>query len=82
MFQQEMLRFPKLHERIIDVVTNLLRRRLPPTNAMVSTAIVTVDSRIDMYMYIYLGLYSYKLEKAKYQTVIKSNFKIVATECT
>lgn len=33
--QQEMLRFPKLHERIVDVVTNLLRRRLPPTNAMV-----------------------------------------------
>lgn len=33
--QQEMLRFPKLHDRIVDVVTNLLRRRLPPTNAMV-----------------------------------------------
>ena len=33
--QQEMLRFPKLHERIMDVVTQLLRRRLPPTNAMV-----------------------------------------------
>ena len=33
--QQEMLRFPQLHERIIDVVTQLLRRRLPPTNSMV-----------------------------------------------
>ena len=34
--QQEMLRFPKLHERIVDVVTSLLRRRLPVTNSMVS----------------------------------------------
>lgn len=34
--QQEMLRFPKLHERIVDVVTQLLRRRLPTTNSMVS----------------------------------------------
>ena len=33
--QQEMLRFPKLHERIVDVVTGLLRQRLPPTNTMV-----------------------------------------------
>ena len=33
--QQELLRFPKLHEKIIDVVTTLLRRRLPPTNTMV-----------------------------------------------
>ena len=33
--QQEMLRFPKLHEKTIDVVTQLLRKRLPPTNAMV-----------------------------------------------
>lgn len=33
--QQEMLRFPKLHERIVDVVTTLLRQRLPPTNTMV-----------------------------------------------
>lgn len=35
--QQEMLRFPKLHERIVDVVTHLLRRRLPTTNTMVMT---------------------------------------------
>lgn len=33
--QQEMLRFPALHERIVDVVTQLLRRRLPATNTMV-----------------------------------------------
>uniref|UniRef100_T1KXA1 GED domain-containing protein n=1 Tax=Tetranychus urticae TaxID=32264 RepID=T1KXA1_TETUR len=33
--QQELLRFPKLHEKIIDAVTTLLRRRLPPTNTMV-----------------------------------------------
>ncbi|CAL7946650.1 unnamed protein product [Xylocopa violacea] len=37
--QQEMLRFPKLHERIIDVVTHLLRRRLPPTNQMVENLV-------------------------------------------
>ena len=34
--QQEMLRFPKLHEKIVDVVTALLRQRLPPTTAMVA----------------------------------------------
>ncbi|OWF42330.1 dynamin-1-like protein [Mizuhopecten yessoensis] len=37
--QQEMLRFPKLHEKIIDVVTQLLRRRLPPTNSMVENIV-------------------------------------------
>ncbi|XP_065201826.1 dynamin-1-like protein [Planococcus citri] len=37
--QQEMLRFPKLHEKIIDVVTHLLRRRLPPTNSMVENLV-------------------------------------------
>ena len=34
-WQQEMLRFPKVHERIVDVITSLLRRRLPITNSMV-----------------------------------------------
>jgi len=34
--QQEMIRFPKLHENIVDVVTQLLRRRLPTTNKMVN----------------------------------------------
>jgi len=37
--QQEMLRFPKLHEKIIDVVTNLLRSRLVPTNNMVENIV-------------------------------------------
>lgn len=37
--QQEMLRFPKLHEKIVDVVTQLLRRRLPTTNAMVENLV-------------------------------------------
>ncbi|KAL7297724.1 dynamin-1-like protein isoform X1 [Trichogramma pretiosum] len=37
--QQEMLRFPKLHERIVDVVTQLLRRRLPTTNQMVENIV-------------------------------------------
>ncbi|XP_065091234.1 dynamin-1-like protein [Ochlerotatus camptorhynchus] len=37
--QQEMLRFPKLHEKIIDVVTQLLRRRLPTTNVMVENLV-------------------------------------------
>lgn len=37
--QQEMLRFPKLHEKIVDVVTHLLRRRLPNTNSMVENIV-------------------------------------------
>lgn len=37
--QQEMLRFPKLHEKIVDVVTLLLRRRLPNTNSMVENIV-------------------------------------------
>lgn len=37
--QQEMLRFPKVHESIIDVVTHLLRRRLPITNDMVENLV-------------------------------------------
>ncbi|KAM3833044.1 dynamin-1-like protein isoform 2-T2 [Vipera latastei] len=32
---QELLRFPKLHDAIVEVVTSLLRRRLPITNEMV-----------------------------------------------
>lgn len=34
-----MLRFPKLYERIVDVVTQLLRRRLPTTNIMVENLV-------------------------------------------
>lgn len=32
-------RFPKLHEKIVDVVTQLLRRRLPNTNSMVENIV-------------------------------------------
>ena len=38
-FTQSYVRFPKLHEKIIDVVTNLLRSRLVPTNAMVENIV-------------------------------------------
>ncbi len=34
-----MYRFPNLHERIVDVVTSLLRRRLQPTNEMVTNLV-------------------------------------------
>lgn len=37
--QQELLRFPKLHESIVEVVTNMLRQRLPATNAMVENLV-------------------------------------------
>ncbi|XP_039745832.1 dynamin-1-like protein isoform X4 [Pararge aegeria] len=37
--QQEMQRFPRLHQRIVDVVTLLLRTRLPATNAMVENLV-------------------------------------------
>merc|ERR1711899_443316 len=45
--QREMLRFPKLHEKIIDVVTNLLRSRLPPTNAMVENIVAIEQAYIN-----------------------------------
>ncbi|TRY78211.1 hypothetical protein TCAL_14445 [Tigriopus californicus] len=45
--QQEMLRFPRLHEKIIDVVTNLLRSRLPPTNTMVENLVAIELSYIN-----------------------------------
>ena len=38
-FQQEFIRFPRLHEKIVDVVTHLLRRRLPETNRMVENLV-------------------------------------------
>ncbi|XP_050306609.1 dynamin-1-like protein isoform X2 [Anthonomus grandis grandis] len=37
--QQEMLRFPKLYDSIVDVVTQVLRRRLPTTNTMVENLV-------------------------------------------
>ncbi|KAM3867957.1 dynamin-1-like protein isoform 2-T2 [Diretmus argenteus] len=36
---QELLRFPKLHDSIVEVVTGLLRKRLPITNEMVHNLI-------------------------------------------
>lgn len=45
--QQEMLRFTNLHEKIIDVVTSLLRRRLPATNAMVENLVAIELSYIN-----------------------------------
>lgn len=33
---KELLRFPKLHDSIVEVVTGLLRKRLPITNEMVT----------------------------------------------
>ena len=38
-FYFQCCRFPKLHEKIIDVVTNLLRSRLMPTNTMVENIV-------------------------------------------
>lgn len=38
-FQQEFIRFPRLHEKIVDVMTHLLRRRLPETNRMVENLV-------------------------------------------
>lgn len=45
--QQELMRFSKLHERIVDVVTQLLRTRLPPTNAMVENLVAIELSYIN-----------------------------------
>ena len=39
LLQQELIRFPKLHEKLMDVVTILLRRRLPATNQMVQNLV-------------------------------------------
>uniref|UniRef100_A0A8C9WJ51 Dynamin-1-like protein n=1 Tax=Scleropages formosus TaxID=113540 RepID=A0A8C9WJ51_SCLFO len=36
---QELLRFPKLHDSIVEVVTSLLRKRLPVTNQMVQNLV-------------------------------------------
>lgn len=41
---QELLRFPKLHDRVVEVVTSLLRRRLPTTNNMVSAGLLIKEN--------------------------------------
>ncbi|RWS03366.1 dynamin-1-like protein [Dinothrombium tinctorium] len=45
--QQEMQRFSKLHDKIIEVVTNLLRKRLPATNQMVENLVAIELSYIN-----------------------------------
>ena len=35
----EVKRFPHLHDRVVEVVTNLLLQRLPSTNEMVTSSI-------------------------------------------
>lgn len=50
--QQEMLRFPRLHQRIVDVVTQLLRTRLPTTNSMVITVLSLNIFRIFVSIFI------------------------------
>uniref|UniRef100_A0A8C5G583 Dynamin-1-like protein n=1 Tax=Gouania willdenowi TaxID=441366 RepID=A0A8C5G583_GOUWI len=44
---QELLRFPKLLDAIVDVVTSLLRRRLPVTNEMVHNLVAIELSYIN-----------------------------------
>ena len=39
---QELLWFPKLHHSIVEVVTSLLRKRLPITNDMVRQFIFVI----------------------------------------
>lgn len=43
----EVKRFPQLHERIVEVVTNLLLRRLPSTNEMVENLVAIELSYIN-----------------------------------
>jgi dynamin 1-like protein len=44
---EQMMRFPKLHEKIVDVVTLLLRRCLPVTNEMVRNLVAIELSYIN-----------------------------------
>lgn len=45
---QELLRFPKLHDAIVEVVTSLLRRRLPVTNDMVRVLLITGEHSVEV----------------------------------
>lgn len=62
-----MLRFPKLYEKIVDVVTQLLRRRLPTTNVMVEN-LVAIELA-----YINTKHPDFYKEIAMVPTMIKSN---------
>lgn len=44
---KELLRFPKLHDSIVEVVTGLLRKRLPITNEMVIHGLAKMISYIN-----------------------------------
>ena len=39
----EVKRFPRLYDRVIEVITNLLERRLVPTNEMVIIDVTCFD---------------------------------------
>lgn len=68
-----MLRFPKLHEKIIDVVTHLLRRRLPPTNVMVENLVYIELSYINTKHPDFHDAYLVgSLNKSKEDSIIKS----------
>lgn len=74
-----MLRFPKLYERIVDVVTQLLRRRLPTTNQMVENLVAIELAYIntkhpDFYKDIAMVPSMIKSGDAKHQNRPKSLF--------
>ncbi|TSK28067.1 Dynamin-1-like protein [Bagarius yarrelli] len=49
---QELLRFPKLHDAIVEVVTSLLRKRLPVTNEMVRLLIAHLFTTPFIHLYL------------------------------
>ena len=48
----EVKRFPHLHDRVVEVVTNLLLRRLPSTNEMVIVHEKKILEFINSFRYI------------------------------
>ena len=69
-----MLRFPKLHEKIVDVVTNLLRRRLQPTNSMVSVGWWTEEKKTSTVLTVLLNDWIPQHERFKMS--FQSRFKV------
>ncbi|KAM4712185.1 dynamin-1-like protein isoform 3-T3 [Anableps anableps] len=55
---QELQRFPKLHEAIVEVVTSLLRKRLPITNEMVRTAACMTGCRVEDELFFLLQVHN------------------------
>ncbi|VDP10746.1 unnamed protein product [Soboliphyme baturini] len=72
--QTEMIRFPKLYEKIVDVVTALLRRRLPVTNQMVENLVAIelayINTRHPDFIIAPLG----KLLMKEYESRMVMNF--------